>query len=63
MPSRGAIAAAWSPADKAAARQEMSGHREAERACVKVAGDVVTFNKACLKKAVPKGTNRSIWTD
>jgi hypothetical protein len=41
----------------------MMGHAEAERACVKVSGDSVHFNRSCLKKAVPKGTGRGQWTE
>lgn len=63
MPSRMAISEAWTAQDRAAARREMEPHAAAERACVKVSGDTVTLNRSCMKKAVPKGTNKNLWTE
>jgi len=50
-PSRGAL------------RAEMAGHAEAERKCVTVSGSRATINIDCMKKAVPKGTNKGVWTE
>lgn len=48
---------------RGALRQNMMGHAEAERKCIHVSGDNVSYNKKCLKEAVPKGTNASVWTE
>lgn len=47
---------------KEAYRQAIAPHEGAERNCVKVSGDTVSFSKECFKKAVPKGTFKGVWT-
>jgi len=63
MPSKEAIRSAWTAKDRNDASSIMSAYAGAERQCVKVSGDTITYNKTCFKKAVPKGTGKNLWTE
>lgn len=63
MPSRIAQSNLWTANDRQAARSSMESHAAAESQCVRVSGDSVSFDKNCFKQAVPKGSNKQLWTE
>lgn len=63
MPNRLAYRNAWTASDLEQASSTMKAHAAAERACINVVpGQSATINIECMKKAVPKGTNASLWS-
>ncbi|MEM0142913.1 MAG: hypothetical protein QXL94_03030 [Candidatus Parvarchaeum sp.] len=61
MPSKAMYRDAWTEADREQASAAMKAHAAAERQCVTVVGDKVSYDKKCFRDAIPKGTNASLW--
>ena len=68
MPSRQALRDAWTAADRQQYASAVAQAAPAERGCVKVSGDSVSYSKDCFKKAFAglRGKNgplSTVWSE